>query len=330
LTTTAGSSIRENLCAVFSKANGESAAGTAPNWDSCLIIELPKPWVSDAYESKGFQSGVLDILDRIEELGRFPKLQCMAPDDEYSLDGHTRIIYYSCPDGPFTRYDKDDYLVPDDKVVSAVEALVEDRDKLKDFESYRQDTSHIRDVFVCSHGSNDTCCATFGYPIYKELRNRYAQELDGRLRVWEISHLGGHRFAPNILDMPEARNWVRFEPDDLDSFVYRSGTPSDLREHYRGWVGLGSVYEQLVESELFMKEGWGWADQAIVSQVLSSDDETGHAEVRIELGGSDGGTALIYEATVEQTGTAPRIGCISGESDDSEPQFSVTRLVQVQ
>ena len=82
-----------------------------------------------------------------------------------------------------TRYDKDDYLVPDDKVVSVVEALVEDRDKLKDFGSYRQDTGHIRDVFVCSHGSNNTCCATFGYPIYKELRNRYARELDGRLRV---------------------------------------------------------------------------------------------------------------------------------------------------
>ena len=329
MTTTSESATRENLCAVFSNANGESAAGTAPNWDSCLIVEQPKPWATDVYESKGFQEGVLDALDRIEPLGRFPKLQCMAPDDQYSVDGHTRVIYYSRPDGPFARYEKDDYVVPDDQVVATVEALVEDRDKLSNFESYRQDTGEVRDIFVCSHGSHNTCCATFGYPVYDALRNRYARELDGQLRVWEISHLGGHRFAPNILDMPEARNWVRLKVEDLEAVVHRSGTPSELKDNYRGWVGLGSLYEQLVESELFMKEGWDWTGRTIAGQVLSSDDDKGQAEVRIELGGSNGNAESVYEATVEQTGTAPRISCVSGEPGDAEPQFSVTRLEQV-
>jgi hypothetical protein len=49
---------------------------------------------------------------------------------------------------------------------------------------------------VCTHGSKDMCCATMGRPVAKAL----AEAAPGR--VWETTHLGGDRFAGNVLVLP--------------------------------------------------------------------------------------------------------------------------------
>jgi hypothetical protein len=49
---------------------------------------------------------------------------------------------------------------------------------------------------VCTHGSKDMCCATLGRPVAKAL----ADAAPGR--VWETTHLGGDRFAGNVLVLP--------------------------------------------------------------------------------------------------------------------------------
>ena len=36
-------------------------------------------------------------------------------------------------------------------------------------------TGRVRELFVCNHGSRDRCCATFGFEIYRELREVYAR-----------------------------------------------------------------------------------------------------------------------------------------------------------
>jgi len=59
---------------------------------------------------------------------------------------------------------------------------------------------------VCTHGRHDTCCAVEGRPV--------AAALD-RLRpgrVWECSHVGGDRFAANVLAMPHGLYYGRVTP----------------------------------------------------------------------------------------------------------------------
>jgi hypothetical protein len=58
-------------------------------------------------------------------------------------------------------------------------------------------------VLVCTHGRHDTCCAERGRPLAAEL----AQHEPGR--VWECSHLGGDRFAGNVLVLPEGLGFGR-------------------------------------------------------------------------------------------------------------------------
>lgn len=66
---------------------------------------------------------------------------------------------------------------------------------------------------VCTHGRHDTCCAVEGRPV--------AAALD-RLRpdvVWECSHVGGDRFAANVVAMPHGLYYGRVRPEDADELV---------------------------------------------------------------------------------------------------------------
>ena len=50
---------------------------------------------------------------------------------------------------------------------------------------------------VCTHARRDRCCATLGRPIADTLGALHPDA------TWEVSHLGGHRFAGTMLVLPE-------------------------------------------------------------------------------------------------------------------------------
>ena len=63
-------------------------------------------------------------------------------------------------------------------------------------------------VLVCTNGRHDPCCATFGRPLVRALRaSRWAD------RVWECSHIGGDRFAGNLLLLPESLYFGRCDAE---------------------------------------------------------------------------------------------------------------------
>lgn len=66
---------------------------------------------------------------------------------------------------------------------------------------------------VCAHGRHDTCCAVEGRPV--------AAALDA-LRpgaAWECSHVGGDRFAANVLAMPHGLYYGQVGVDDTTGLV---------------------------------------------------------------------------------------------------------------
>ncbi len=50
---------------------------------------------------------------------------------------------------------------------------------------------------VCTHARRDACCARLGRPLVDELLAVADPD-----RIWETTHLGGHRFAPTCLALP--------------------------------------------------------------------------------------------------------------------------------
>ena len=67
--------------------------------------------------------------------------------------------------------------------------------------------------FVCTNGQRDVCCARFGLPVYAALRARVGA------RVWQITHVGGHRFAPNVLALPQQALYGRAHPARVAEMV---------------------------------------------------------------------------------------------------------------
>lgn len=56
-------------------------------------------------------------------------------------------------------------------------------------------------MFVCTNGRRDACCAIEGVALLRELTTSPQYE-DLASCVMEVSHVGGHRFAPTILMLP--------------------------------------------------------------------------------------------------------------------------------
>ena len=124
-----------------------------------------------------------------------------------------------------------------------------------------------RELFVCTHAGRDNCCGRYGDAAYRWLRDRYGAELD----VWRVSHLGGHRFAPTLLELPEGRCWGKLTPEALAALVDRSRPPAALRDAYRGWCALPAP-AQVLERELLSAYGWAWTEARVRATAVRVDD----------------------------------------------------------
>ena len=312
------------LCSVVSQENGEDLAGYAVPFEHRLLVEVRPPWEDDVGASKHYHEGLWDALMVAWRGGSQVGMTALLPDPEYSVEGRTRLIYLRRPGGPFAAYEKTEYMLPHKDLVPAVEAVFGEPGAASRFEGYLQNTQGVRDLVVCTHGRHDACCGKFGYPVYETLRREHA-DADG-LRVWRASHLGGHRFAPTLVDYPEGRYWGRLEPWAVEKLVGKDGPFPEMEQFYRGWSGLESRFEQIAEREILVREGWRWTGYLKEGRVLSVDEDERRAEVRIEYASPDGGVSGSYTALVEESGSVLTQVDSGPENLQESRQYRVSRL----
>lgn len=68
-------------------------------------------------------------------------------------------------------------------------------------------------ILVCTHGSRDRCCGKLGGFIYAKAHKKAPEQ------VWQASHLGGHRFAPTLLVLPQGMMYGRIKEDDIPALL---------------------------------------------------------------------------------------------------------------
>jgi hypothetical protein len=85
---------------------------------------------------------------------------------------------------------------------------------------------------VCAHSKHDTCCALRGRPVAAALHDVRAG------RVWECSHVGGDRFAANVLVLPAGLLYGRVLPFAAPEFVAAAEADEVVGALLRGRVGL--------------------------------------------------------------------------------------------
>jgi Sucrase/ferredoxin-like len=73
---------------------------------------------------------------------------------------------------------------------------------------------------VCTNGRHDPCCADLGRPVIRALMDAAAAD------VWEVSHVGGDRFAANVVCLPDGTYYGRVPPERAAALLadHRGGT----------------------------------------------------------------------------------------------------------
>lgn len=310
-----------DYCSVVAKTNGIDPIGSAPVHQRYILVETPFPWTKKVEQSPKMNEKLLEVLKEAEEQEKSFRFLAFHSDTLPSPDGYSRVFLFERPDSFLAHYEKREYLLPSQKVHELVRGFLANPASLEKFDEYLQPSSHIRELFLCTQGSRDRCCGKFGYELYKEIQERLSLNPDSHLRVWRSSHLGGHRYAPTLLDLPEGRYWGHLNPNQLDALLFRKGAFSDLAGSYRGW-GVISPFEQAAEREAFLKMGWDWIEMMKQSKIVEKSENT--ARVRIDYHSPDGQQQGTYEADVKIERTIKVWGCGAEPSDVK--QFRTTRL----
>lgn len=315
------------LCSVVSKAAGDDPGGSGTPFGAYLGVEVAPPWKEDVSESPGFPEGLWEPVEKAWDAGVIGKFTGLMPDAEYSREGHARALLFEKPGGqgaPLAAYGRREWLLPNDELVPFAEALADGGD-LSRFDRHREGAADVRDILVCTHGANDACCGKFGYPVYEVLRSAYSGP---NLRVWRTSHIGGHRFAATLLEFPEGRYWGHLELEHLEGLARRNSPAANVARFCRGWAAVGRPFEQLVEREIFAREGWAWTTYLRSARTLSTEGEE-RAEVLVEYAAPDGAVSGAYEATVEAAGSVMTLGSSGTDPLGEVKQYRVSRLERV-
>ena len=102
-------------------------------------------------------------------------------------------------------------------------------------------------LLVCVNGKRDACCALRGRALLTALAADHAE------RTWECTHLGGHRFAANLVCLPHGIVYGRVSPADGPRIAdaYLAGQlESDWLRGRSAWPQPAQVAEQALRTLL--------------------------------------------------------------------------------
>ncbi|MGP3979365.1 sucrase ferredoxin [Streptomyces sp. 8N114] len=185
-----------STCATASQALAEPLAGTAATARTWLLIEQPGPWGKKALTQSHLDPELGQALDAAAGAhgGRVALIRRPGRHADSSSPSapHRVFLASTVPGASWVRTT----VLPGHGLAALREldfAALEGAPVLgPDWEPYEGDPLAL----VCTNGKRDRCCALLGRPLAAEL------EASGGADVWEITHIGGHRFSPTLLVLP--------------------------------------------------------------------------------------------------------------------------------
>ncbi|MEM6709558.1 MAG: sucrase ferredoxin [Pseudomonadota bacterium] len=215
---------------------GRSMIGTADRVDLWLFIEVAGRWSAQVPDALAAQAPLDSACKRLTEAAAGQGLKLRSQLIKQTGRRGERRVLVALGNLAFSLSGGTAALIAVDAgtlVDNLLAARSRPAENLDGFERLSEPQ-----YFVCTHGQRDRCCGALGLPIYRALNER----LPGR--VWQTSHVGGHRFAPNVLTLPRAVLYGRLELQSLDAFIDAVETDQIAFPWLRG----RSVYPPVVQA----------------------------------------------------------------------------------
>lgn len=172
-------------------------------------------------------------------------------------------------------------------------------------------------VLVCAHGQHDVCCAVRGRPVAAALAQRWPE------LVWECTHVGGDRFAANVLVVPDGVYYGGL--DAVSALDVIAGHLSDeiSGSHLRGFTDLNPLGQTAVAAVLEAQGPAGRFDYAIGSVASEAGVWTVRVEGRRPALGS-------FDVRIGVSRTQPHLLTCRGVEPAVANAFSVTAVRPVE
>ncbi|MEX2144068.1 MAG: sucrase ferredoxin [Anaerolineales bacterium] len=275
------------FCSVVSIEAQEQLIGTAPRADAWFLLEYPGRWGNKALkestipeEVKAFLNAQLDLIPESRLL-----LIKQSPAEHGGISFFAAISKADQP--ALYRFQLKDYEELLDLDLTAVAS-----------QDTRFDAARIEEpVFVmCTNGLRDQCCALHGMATYRAL----AKSFPGK--IWESTHHGGHRFAANLLHLPNGISYGRLRPESAPEVLQMALEKRIAFYHYRG----RTIYSEAVQAaEALLRQGIGI--EGVDALTLQRNEDLGDGKWRVQFAGVED----VFEIVIrrEETGAQVQISC---------------------
>jgi hypothetical protein len=258
---------REEFCSEDSLQNAEPLAGTASRVDHWILVEYRGLWGYDAVAASGLSDELKEHLRRQRDARPNTKLLFVRRPHRREHPSLS-VFWGSSPE----------------RGGELFHAEVDRYDDLLDLDLTARGADRLGHplLLVCTHGKHDRCCARYGRPLYEALEDQAEGDW-----VWQSSHLGGDRFAGNVVFLPEGLYFGRVAPVDAWSVLDEYLAGRIELEHYRGRSAF-SFGEQTAEIAVRRAAGLRGLDDL---ELVEHESE----HVRFRAGARDFDVAVSYE-----------------------------------
>ena len=209
-------------CSGASVLRDEPIAGTASNVRAFLLVEHTGAWGLNALRDARLPHGLGNHLLLSSHAAGVRVLLARRP-DRSGTDDVRVFAAYADPAAPWMEAAA---------FTDIHEVLDLDLAALGRGQSLGLEPTDESLFCVCTHGRHDACCAERGRPVAAALEAAHPEE------TWEVSHIGGDRFAANLVVLPHGLYYGRL---DAAAALGVAGTHLagglDL-DHLRGRSGL--------------------------------------------------------------------------------------------
>ncbi|MFG2097805.1 sucrase ferredoxin [Streptomyces sp. NPDC048612] len=210
-------------CATASRESAESLAGTAAPARTWLLIEQTGPWGAHALTNSHLDPDVGRALEAAAEGTGVRVALIRRPGRHADCHGTSRRRLFLAHTAPGRSW------IRTASVSDPRAALDLDFTALGAGEHHGLWEPYIGEplVLVCTNGKRDRCCALLGRPLAAELAT-------GGTEVWEVTHIGGHRFSPTLFVLPYGYAYGRASAPLVKEAVEAARDGRIAGDHCRG------------------------------------------------------------------------------------------------
>jgi hypothetical protein len=275
--------VTKPFCAETSRDHAEPLSATASRVETWILIEYRGLWAHDAVDGSTLSRAVKEHLVAQRKQLPHARIVFIRRAERRAHDGLLAFVARtSAVHRELRRFDLDRY------------------DDLRGLDLRAAGTAVDHPLFlVCTHGKHDRCCARYGRPLYDAV----CEQVDEGW-AWQSSHIGGDRFAGNLVTLPDGVYSGRVEPSQAWAVIEAALQGRVHLPCYRGRSCYGFAAQA---AEVAVREATGLlaVDDVVVRRIAGGADQW---QAEVEAG------ETVYEVDVRrEVGEPTHLTCSTSQ-----------------